>query len=108
MAYGAILISGTQIATNNYVAVGDAGTVLRSTDGQNWTVIPPFTTKNLNAVVFGGRFVAVGDDGSIFTSADGTAWEERTSNTTADLYGVVRQLSGYTAVGEAGTNVSTF
>ena len=108
VAYGAILISGTQIATNNFVAVGDAGTVLRSTDGQTWTVVPPFTTKNLNAVVFGGRFVAVGDDGSIFTSADGTAWEERTSNTTADLYGVVRQLSGYTAVGEAGTNVSTF
>ena len=107
VAYGAVLASGTQVPTNMYVAVGDAGTVLRSEDGQVWTVVAPFTTANLRAISFGGRFVAVGDDGSTFTSQDGAAWEARTSNTTADLHGVVRQLSGYTAVGEGGANIST-
>ena len=33
--------------------VGDAGTILVSTDGVNWTVVPSGTTANLNAVLFG-------------------------------------------------------
>jgi hypothetical protein len=107
-AYGAIFASGATTATNIYVIVGDAGTVLTSSDSISWTLQPPFTTRNLRAVTYGGRFVAVGEDGVIFTSPEGVTWTERASGTTADLNGVARQISGYTAVGEAGTNVSTF
>jgi len=107
-AYGAFFTSGSTAATNLYVAVGDAGLVITSTDGASWAVLPPFTTKNLLGVTFGGRFVAVGEDGSIFTSSDGVTWTAQTSNTTADLSSVARTISGYTAVGEAGANVSTF
>ena len=106
-AYGSILASGSVTPTNLYVAVGDAGAVLTSPDAETWSLLPSFTTKNLRAVVFGGRFVAVGEDGAIFTSQDGTTWEERASNTGADLNAVARTLSGYTAVGEGGANVST-
>jgi hypothetical protein len=106
-AFGAILASGTQVATNVYVAVGDGGAVLTSPDAETWSLLPAFTTVNLRSVVFGGRFVAVGEDGSIFTSTDGQTWESRVSNTGADLNAVARTLSGYTAVGQAGANVST-
>lgn len=91
-----------------FIAVGNAGTVLTSPDGVAWTVRTPFTARNLLAVTYGGRFVAVGEGGVIFTSLDGIAWESRVSGTSQDLTSVVRQLSGYTAVGNAGTNVSTF
>lgn len=107
-AYGVIPSTTGGVATNVYVAVGDGGTVLRSEDGAAWTAVTPFTTADLLGITYGGRFVAVGAGGVIFTSTDGLAWEARTSNTTADLTAVARQLSGYTAVGSAGTNVSTF
>jgi photosystem II stability/assembly factor-like uncharacterized protein len=107
-AFGALLVSGATAATNVYVVVGDGGTVLTSNDTGTWTLQPPFTTKNLRGVTFGGRFVAVGEDGAVFTSTDGVSWQARTSGTTADLNAVARQISGYTAVGEAGTNTSTF
>ena len=107
-AQWSILAPGTTTATNIFVAVGDNGTVLRSEDALTWTLVTPFTTANLRSVVFGGRFVAVGDDGAIFTSTDGTAWESRNSNTTSDLAAIVREIAGYTAVGEAGAIVSTF
>jgi hypothetical protein len=107
-AFGSFLLAGQTTVTNRFIVVGDNGTVLTSTDASEWTTVPPFTTKNLRGVVFGGRFVAVGEDGAIFTSTDGLTWETRSSGTTADLNGVVREIAGYTAVGEAGTNVSTF
>jgi hypothetical protein len=108
VAFGAIPSTEGSTVVNTYVAVGAGGTVLTSIDGIGWTVLPPFTTVNLTAVTYGGRFVAVGEGGAIFTSINGTDWEVQSSGTTQTLRSVVRQLSGYTAVGDQGTNVSTF
>ena len=107
-AYGQFITSASITPVNVYVVVGDNGIVLRSEDGIEWTVQPQFTTQNLRGLTYGGRFVAVGEDGAIFTSVDGVTWEQRNSSTTADLNSVTRTLTGYTAVGAAGTNVSTF
>lgn len=105
----ALLPAADGTFTNNfYVAVGDNGAWLTSTDGGSWTLQTPFTTANLRAITYGGRFVAVGDNGTIYTSINGVDWVLQTSNTTANLYSVARQLTGYTAVGDAGVNVSTF
>jgi len=90
------------------VAVGAAGTIVTSENGTDWTPLAPLTASDLNAIVFGGQFVAVGKAGVIFTSSDGLTWTARNSGTTNDLAAVVRTLSGYTAVGAQGTNVSTF
>jgi len=108
VAFAAIPSADGVTFANTYVAVGAGGTVLASTDGIGWTVQPPFTTVNLTAVTYGGRFVAVGEGGAIFTSINGIDWEAQSSGTTDTLRSVVRQLSGYTAVGDQGTNVSTF
>lgn len=102
------LVGDTILVQNVYVAVGANGTVLRSSDAATWTPLAPLSPHDLTAVVYGGQFVAVGKSGVIFTSTDGTSWTARTSGTTADLLAVTRTLTGYTAVGAAGTNVSTF
>lgn len=108
VAFGAIPSAEGATFVNTYVAVGAGGTVLASTDGLSWAVLPSFTTVNLTAVTYGGRFVAVGEGGAIFTSINGIDWVSASSGTTNTLRSVVRQLSGYTAVGDQGTNVSTF
>ena len=110
VAFAAIgtTIDGVTVVTNHFVAVGAAGAVLTSSDGVTWTVQPPITAKDLLAVVYGGQFVAVGKAGGIFTSPDGLTWQARTSGTSNDLAAIARTLSGYTAVGDAGTNVSSF
>lgn len=108
VSFGLVASAGGTTTTNAWVAVGAGGTVLLSTDGQTWAVVPSFTTANLNGIINGGRFVAVGAGGVIFTSLDGLAWQARASGTTTDLTSAARTLSGYTAVGDAGTNVSTF
>ena len=100
---------GETTTTFHFVAVGKAGTVLHSTDGLAWTVLPPVVGANdLNAVIYGGQFVAVGSAGAIYTSPDGLAWTARNSGTNADLTAVTRTQTGYTAVGTGGTIVSSF
>jgi len=61
-----------------FVAVGAGGTILRSTDGQNWALVPSVpTTNNLNAVSYSGSaFIAVGDGGVILTSSNGLVWTQ--------------------------------
>ena len=107
VTYG-VVAQADGTTTNLFVAVGANGTVVTSPDAVVWTTLAPFTNKNLRAVTYGGRFVAVGEGGAIFTSLNGVTWEERSSGVTANLNSVARQLSGYTAVGDAGVNVSTF
>lgn len=69
--------------TGEIVAIGDGGTVLKSTDGVQWTLPPgnnpplqPSVSTPLNRVTWGGPagarlFVAVGNGGVILTSPDG-------------------------------------
>lgn len=98
----------TTTQTNTFVAVGTNGTLLTSTDGLTWTLRTPISTKNMNAVTYGGQFVAVGDAGSIYSSADGITWLAQSSGTLNDLNAITRTNSGYTAVGAAGTLLTSF
>jgi hypothetical protein len=93
--------------TNIFVATGVAGTLLTSADGLTWTLQAPFSTGTINAVAFSSQFVAVGNGGAIYTSADGITWQARVSGTSNDLTALARTPSGYTAVGAAGTNLSS-
>src|SRR5437762_8573852 len=61
-----------------FVAVGDHGTIITSTDGASWSAQSAGTTAvDLSAVCWGnGRFVTVGEDlidyhGHILTSSNG-------------------------------------
>jgi photosystem II stability/assembly factor-like uncharacterized protein len=62
------------------VTVGDAGTILASTNGGGvWTPQASGSVANLNGVVvFGANAVAVGDAGTILTAAGYSGWTSRT------------------------------
>jgi len=65
-----------------FVAVGDEGTVLRSTDGLAWTTIPFGANVTLRRVVYAnGTFVAVSSSStqSVFTSSNGSVWTDRSA-----------------------------
>ena len=90
--------SSSSDSTASFVAVGDNGTILTSSDGTTWTkVTATYTSDNgstenpyFNDVTYGnGTFVAVNPNGIILTSTDVTSsWTKRTSGTTNDLNGV--------------------
>ena len=56
---------------DRFVAVGEAGTILASTDGLSWRNHSLDTSVKLNGVACSdGRFVVVGEEGSAFSSTD--------------------------------------
>lgn len=83
-----------------FVAVGDQGAVLSSSDGATWAVRTSGTTLALNDVTFGGdRYVAVGQAGKILVSDDGIEWTGASSPSSRDLNAVVWHLDRFYAVG---------
>lgn len=93
-------------ALAKYVAVGDAGSVLTSTDTTTWTAATSGTTAKLNALATNSSIVvAVGANGTILHSSDGTTWTAATTvPTTSNLYGVTYSALGlWVAVGANGT-----
>ena len=98
-------ITSPETSANLWVAVGDQGTILRSTRGSGpWlaaNTVP--TTNNLNAVGYAnGYWVAVGDTGTIIVSTDADTWTGPIANPAdgsnysigaRNLYGVA---GGYT------------
>src|SRR5215470_14626255 len=100
------------LSPSSTVAVGDFGTILRTTDGgATWTPQFSGTTYRLRGVSFvdANNGTAVGDFGTIVRTTDGGAtWTPQTSGTTNALYGVsfVDANTG-TAVGDFGTILNT-
>lgn len=71
-----------------YVAVGDTGLILHSTDGDVWTEVPlanlPLAAQSESffGVTYGGpanQFIAVGSGNTIILSADGLNWSAASS-----------------------------
>lgn len=72
-----------------FVAVGDAGFVMASTNGINWEFLRPLGTNHLRSVTYAdGRFVAVGNAGTIFWSDDGRAWNDASLTMNHDITAV--------------------
>src|SRR5688572_18224200 len=76
---------GIAFGNGLFVAVGDFGTILTSTDGANWTARTAGTNQiNFSAATFGDNgFVAVGGTREsstqpvVWTSSDGITWTPR-------------------------------
>lgn len=83
-----------------YVAVGEGGTLLVSSDGSHWQRRPAAVAAALRAVAFGGGwFVAVGDGGAAARSANGIDWEAVDTGGTTTLYHVGHGDAGFVAAG---------
>ena len=60
---------------NKWVAVGNSGTIITSTNGINWTTQTSNTTVNLEGITYqSGTWVAVGDNNIVLTSPDSVTW----------------------------------
>ena len=72
-----------------FVAVGESGAILTSSDGTAWTSRASGTNHSLCDAAYGnGTFVVVGDGGTVLTSPDGITWTSRISGTDDTLSGV--------------------
>ncbi len=92
-----------------FLAVGNAGTAVFSTDATTWTSKTTGTVADLYGLASTavGSNVAVGAGGTIVTSTDATTWVTQTSGTTRHLYGAVYGTGRYVAVGAGGTIVTS-
>lgn len=89
---------------SQFIAVGDAGTILSSDNGTVWKIESSGITNNLNYVAFcNNMFVAVGDTGTILTSPDGKTWSVKMSGKIDKLNCVIFANNQFVAVGDSGT-----
>lgn len=97
-------LQGVTADEQRFVVVGDAGTVLTSPEGTNWTALTIKEQPLLSSVAaHPGGYVATGRNGALFTSPDAVTWTLRASGTTNWLYRI-RYLGGLLlAVGQNGT-----
>ncbi|MEO7097896.1 MAG: PKD domain-containing protein [Luteolibacter sp.] len=84
--YTGSTLNGIAFGGGIYVAVGDNGTIRRSTDGFTWSLVTSGTTNALTTVAYGGgKFVASGHaqgtsgTATILTSTDGNTWTNTSS-----------------------------
>lgn len=83
-----------------YVAIGEDGVPLTSSDGINWQLVTSPITDSLNSVIFAaGRFIAVGDGGFVAVSFDGTTWITIAANVTANLSDIIFVEDRFIVVG---------
>ena len=83
-----------------FVAVGDTGTILSSTDGISWSNCISGTQQPLTGIVYGSNiFVAVGNNITL-TSADGLNWINQAANSYA-LRGIAYGNTLFTTIAPA-------
>jgi hypothetical protein len=74
-------LSGVVNGSGQLVAVGERGRVMRSPNGESWSIAQSKTTNSLYGVTFGNdQYVAVGRAGTVITSNDGSEWTLRKSD----------------------------
>lgn len=79
-SFGTSQINSVTYGGGKFVAVGAAGKIAYSTDGDTWTQAktPSFGTTNIYSVAYGnGVYVALAD-GKTATSSDGNTWTQQT------------------------------
>lgn len=95
-------------STSLYVAVGENGNVVRSSDGITWTASNSIGTSWLWAVAWGSsKFVVGTDSGDIYTSADGISWTFRTTLIISRTYRIIYANNIFVAAGFSGIATSS-
>lgn len=92
-------LHGVAYGQGKFVAVGDTGAIITSSDGNYWTPQVTGTSDNLWSVVYGGgKFVAVGGKTTL-TSTNGQNWTKVQMTNINDLRSVAYGNGVYVAVG---------
>jgi alpha-tubulin suppressor-like RCC1 family protein len=96
---------GVAFGQNKFVAVGDQGVILVSSDGMSWSNrAPASSTNRLHGIAWGtSNCVAVGVKGAMFTSLDGLSWSKLGPYTSNYLKSICYGIDRFVAVGASGT-----
>jgi hypothetical protein len=96
------------IYTDHFVAVGEAGTIVSSADGNAWS--PSIAANRIDYYGLAQRnsmVVAAGDKGTILTSTDGRNWTTRSTPTTRNLHAAHSANGLFVAGGRAGALITS-
>ena len=104
--------SAATAGPGNVVAVGNAGTIVVTTDAETWTLAVSGVPEDLEDVAYSptlGLWAAVGADGRVVTSPDGNTWTPRFTPTESRLFAVawVPFCSRFVAVGNNGNIITS-
>lgn len=91
--------AGTQVSgatySNVFYAVGETGTILKSTDGVTWSSAISNTTSNLNAIAYANyTFVAVGETGTVVTQLNSGSWLTSTATSVPSTVTTLKAVVG--------------
>src|SRR5262249_30082337 len=93
-------LNGIASSGAQFVAVGEAGTIVTSPEGSNWTTQVSANSNGLHGVVWSrSQWIVVGENGTILTSPDGIRWTTQNSGTNTLFYSAADSGSEYIAVG---------
>ena len=96
-------LHGVAYGKGIFVAVGQGGTIMTSTNSHAWEHRESGTDKQLNQVIFAqDMFLAIGESGVILSSTDGTNWVSHPTNPLYSLRGVTFAQGKYVIVGGNG------
>jgi len=102
-------VGSATTAVNTWVAVGDAGAVMYSTDnGVTWTATTVAGATNFVAISYLTRFIAIDGAGNSFASLDGQTWTAPVPTGLAGPRGMSSNSIGFVAVGTGGGTASSF
>jgi hypothetical protein len=97
------VLTGITYGNGKFVAVGDQGTLITSSDGATWNNHVSGAAVHLTDVVYGGgQFVVSGEGGTLITSTNGVDWLSQNSGTSNAIAAVAFGNGAYIAVGPAG------
>lgn len=97
-------VNGVAYSNGVWIAVGDAGQILTSTNnGLNWTVDRNTTSLDLYDIGYWGKWIIVGNNGNVWTREDGQlAWTNYSVGTADSLRSVGYANSEFIVVGNRG------
>jgi photosystem II stability/assembly factor-like uncharacterized protein len=102
--YTGLGLSAVEFGANQFVVVGQQGSIFTATNGVDWTKRPVTNTNELSDVIYSGSmWVAVGAKGTILSSSNGAEFTARNSGVEADLNAIVFAEGKFVAVGDGGT-----
>jgi hypothetical protein len=87
---------------NEFLSVGQHGTIMTSGNGASWSVTRSANTENLQGAAWSGnQYIIVGVQGTLLTRpANSPDWTIRDTGTNKDLFGITWTGSQFVAVGD--------